>query len=316
MDLEEQLNIELKELQTLILAQKYLYRIKASILVKDEELADLAEVVDLEYQDIEKLEKKSLNNLFVNILGDTSQQIEIEKQEYLEAVLRYKDAKRLLKLLNQDAKMLTEQVSKIKEQTLLVESLLIKRERKIEASNMEYKSEFLQCCREIDRAIHRKAEILQAKLAGLKSKQLCQKVITYLSRAAELREWGFGKDGKKMTEEKNNVDRAVEQYYLLKKEIVKFEEELSDIYDDRKEELMKYLLPFNKFKEVYYDFLINDWIVKSRLVKTIDIFKALEKEIIAVYKSVEQKEQRLQDQIDETDAKKYKILNQSANLNY
>ena len=69
--------------------------------IREEErtLKELGEVLKKEHRDVKKLEKLSVKGIFHEFLGDKKKQLEIERQEYLDAVMRYNECVKFLELL-------------------------------------------------------------------------------------------------------------------------------------------------------------------------------------------------------------------------
>lgn len=307
MSINEKLQAAIKELQIMRLTERHLQNIEKSIREKTDQVFLLEDIVDTEYQDIEALEATSINNLFANILGDKNQQLEIEKQEYLDVVLAYKDAKQSLNLLEQERKKAIESIKEIRAKETLVEELMKIREREIEKSDIKYKSKYLQLCRQADQSARMRLEIIEAQIEGLKCKRETEKIVKFLEQAEKLREWGF-ENKKDYRTEKTNVDLAVEAYYKLKIHLQKFEKELDDIYTNKKMVLSSDFRKFDHFIEVYYNYLINDWIVKSKISNTTSMMLGLKDEILRLLNSLEHKEKVTKELVEKAEEGKKEIL--------
>lgn len=304
MGLNDQLNQEIESLQALLLAEHYLVTVKKKLNQKAAIIASLEQNIEKEYKDVERLEQKSLATIFKNILGDQQQQLEIERQEYLDAVLSYKDATRSMELLEFEVKVLEEKVLSIPNKRERIAALIEQREKKIEKSDIRYKSKYLLLSQQIDGYFRQRSEVSDAKIAGAKSKRSALHVLEHLKKAAAALEWGHEIA---VNQSKTNVDAAVEHFYKLKIELLKFEEELDDVYTHEKFNLYRNLRQFNGFVDTYTNFLINDWVIRGKISNMISMMESLFDEIIRLMSSLERKQQKIEQSIEEAEEQKRAI---------
>ena len=82
------LNQLLEELQGVERAERQMQKVQQQLEFSYRQLEHLAKTLDKEYADVEKLEKMSIKGVFYKVLGDKEAQLEKERQEYLQAVLK------------------------------------------------------------------------------------------------------------------------------------------------------------------------------------------------------------------------------------
>lgn len=302
MSLNKTISEELQELQSMLLAEKYLAKLEQKIEEAHNNIFSLDKVVEKEYKDIRKLELTSTNFLFRKILGDKTEQLDIERQEYLHAVMMYRDAKKYLKMLEFEKDVIKTKVLKIPLKKILVEKLLKEREQQISSHHPTYKSKLLEVMSEADQAIKMKTEIEEAKKVGIICKKLIQDALIPLRKGTQLRDWGEYIKITDYSTEKSFVDQAIKIFSQLKIELIKFEDELKDIFSHKTNILVVDARKFDNFIKVYYNYLINDWIIRERISSIISMMEAMEDEIIRLLNTIDYKEK--------LNSEKLRVLNQ------
>jgi len=102
----------LADYQSIIHAKKHLTKLNQRLEEEELVLADLDLILEKEYQGVRKLEGLSVTSLFQTFLGNKEEQYEIEKQEYLHAVLMYNEAKKTVDLLSYEQQVLLEKAQR------------------------------------------------------------------------------------------------------------------------------------------------------------------------------------------------------------
>jgi len=105
-----------KELRTLyeeIIAKEkielHLKNIDRLLLEKEVEQKETEIQMTIEEEQVKRLERKSLYNIFQSILGDKSQEIEKERQEYLQAYLKYQSVCSSIAALKKEKRLIDQQ---------------------------------------------------------------------------------------------------------------------------------------------------------------------------------------------------------------
>lgn len=310
MNLDDKITSAINELQSVILAEKYLISIQKKIKEQNEVIQVLGKRVEEEYKDIEKIESASRKILFKNILGFDAKQLEIERQEYLHAVLMYKDAIESIKPLNFEEEILLNKTDnrKIYEENL--ERLLVIRERELLKSGAKKSSQLLNIYREIDSLEKFSREIFEAKDIGLKCKRDIAEIVVLFEKAIKLRKWGQI-EGEEPSHKIENglVDVAVNKFQKLKVGLLKFEEELEDVHESRIMHLETKSIKFDLFIDAYNNYLINDWVVRKKLSSTLALMEALMDDVVRLLNTLEQKKMVNTKQIDDKEKLKFQLLN-------
>ncbi len=290
MILDDQITAAINEMQSIILAEKYLISIHRNILEQEEIIRKFEAQVASEYNDILVLEAKSRKVLFKSILGYDAEQLEIEKQEYLHAVLMLKDARESLTPLNFEKDILNQKISGRDLQEENLERLLRLRERTLKKDGPQKNAELLIVYKEIDELVKFNRELFEAKDIGLKCKRNLAEITALLKKAAEMRDWGQDEENvPNYHTEKSVVDVAVAKFQSLKVQLIKFEEELEDVHESKRLQTATNTIKFDLFIKAYNNHLINDWIVRKKLSSTIHLMEAMMDEVVRLLNTLDHK---------------------------
>jgi len=310
MNLNNRVSNAVSELQSIILAEKYLITINKKIQEQEEIVENLKSEVDEELRDVENLESKSRHSLFKNILGYDDSKLEIEKQEYLHAVLMLKDAVQSLIPLNFEKSILVEKVSKRKILEESLENLLILREKELLKSGEMNSSVLLNIYREIDALTKYDREIFEAKDIGLKCKRDVAEILAIFKKASKVRNWGYQVAmDPNIKSEKGLVDVAVSKFQELIVGLIKFEEELEDVHENGKIDIATNTIKFDLFTKYYNNYLINDWVIRERLIGVIGLISALMDDVVRLLRTLDQKKISNGKKMVEKEVQKMKIIN-------
>lgn len=303
---EEELQKLLEEYQTLLQAEKYLVSIKQQIQKEEENIEFWENAVEEDYKGIERLDAFSVKGLFNKFIGDKKDNQDLERQQYLEAVLGLKEAYKSYELLQFEAKILVDKIKMLPHKQQRIAKLIKERESRLE--DHQKKEEWSTFFSELDEATRLAQEIKEAQKVGKECTNKVQYVLELLNYAEELREWYPRFRSPDYTAEKSAIDRATEEFYHLKIWLRKFETEVEDIYLHQKISLISRASKFESFVEVYHNYLINDWIIRSRISSVINMMESLRDEIQKLAQAVDEKDRMVKKNIQALRTRKQELI--------
>ncbi len=217
-----------------------------------------------EKADVEDLENRNIKSLFTEILGDIEQQLEKERQEYLQAVLHHNHLIDEIKILEFEAKTLRQKQS----------SDIIKVEGEL-VSLYNYKAKLLKkypdAKKQLEKfdvplsAYNRKLYHIEETISEAKS--LHQTLKSIVNHMKNVKKWGpakmHGKGRYSSFKKKTFIDNANQQAIQANVKIKKFDKELKDVYPDMNISLSMHY--FENFVDHFYDNLITDWMIQRKL---------------------------------------------------
>ena len=265
-DFQKELDKVLKQYQDFERVNKHLNDLDKRIADSYKTMDKLERVLTKEQKEIEELEKLSLKGIFHKVLGSKEEQLDKERQEYLQAALKRNEHKKSVELLEYERKILENKLEKLKGIETQAERLIKEREKNLMRSGSPVGQRILTISRTIDDSKHLKREIKEALHVGEQAIVVLQEMEGYLKNARNWGRWDMmGGKGMSTYVKHTNIDRARARLHKAQNLLVRFEEELRDVYNPRQLNLTLNLDSFTRFIDIFFDNLISDWIVQQRI---------------------------------------------------
>ena len=298
MTLHEKLKKKLEAKQSLVTIQNHLDQLVVRIEEANEKLKELAWWVEKEYADVEALEKMTTKGLFRKILGNKEEQLEIERQEYLEVVLEHRDAKKSIELLEFEKKILEEKLKRLPTLEKELEKLILLRKEEIMRLGEPKRIQLVSVNNQIDDNIQQKREIYEAKIAGSKVKRIIEQIIKQLKKASESEPWGYQDQWGQLPDpspyiSKSKLEQVQSLFWELKVKLQEFEDELGDIYEQRRPKISGEIININHLTNGFYHNLISDWVVRQKVYNVIFQMEAVFDRINRVLRSLEVEQKQI-----------------------
>lgn len=256
---KEKLAIHLKNLDKLIKEKRA-------------EIPHWEEVVQDEEKDIQDLEKFNLYNLFKFVLEDKEKQMEKERQEYLHAFLTLKSIKENLLELENERDLFKKNLSSKFNVEKNFDKLVQKEKDKIIHAFPEIGEEIIIFEEKI---ANHKIKIVEIKQAQKEGQRLIQLFSRSIASMEKIESWGFVKSRNNQV----NIDRAVKKLKtslgITNKHLQKFEEELYDFTDHYTLDYTHQIDDVKHFMRQYYDTLITDWVIESKIEHSLHLVSSL-----------------------------------------
>jgi hypothetical protein len=228
-----------------------------------------------EKREVDELEKKNIKSLFTEILGDKEEQLEKERQEYLQEVLHHNSLIDEIETLEYEKKILSQNLTddKTKKELELKNAIALK-EKQLKGSP-KYKKQLLQYDAQLHKIHYRMVNIEEAIVQGTSLKKRLNGVFTKLK---QVKKWGpykmHGKGRYSSYNKKTYIDKANREAVVVNVFIKKFDKELKDVFPDMDINLtMEY---FENFLDQFYDNLITDWMIQRKLDNAVHNISTME----------------------------------------
>lgn len=259
-----------------------------------------------EKRDVDKLEGMSLANLFYSVLGTKEERLEKERQEYLATKLKYDQCRDELNALEKEIYDLKLQLGEISVLEREYQDLLRKKEKVLEeihdstSRELADLSEKLAKTRAKVKEIREAIEVANAAIAGL------EKVLSCLNSASSWGTWDIIGGGIISTAIKHSyIDDARAAVSQVQYQLRRLERELMDVGSFQ--HLNIDIGSFATFADFFFDGLIADWIVQSRISES-------RENVMRVLRKVKQVEHRLQEELKEAEAENERITHEKQEL--
>ncbi len=258
----------------------------------------LAKALKKEERDVQRLENLGIRSLFSRILGDKEKQLEKERQEYLQVALKYNELTKSLELIEYEMDLLERKLDDKPEVEQRYEKLIERREREILEEGSGAASSLLKISRALDEKQVLLRDIREAIDAGQEAYRLSQRLEKQLKEARDWGQWDmYGSSGKGWLKHRA-IDRARDYLHKVRHALIKFENELRDVYPNAHIDVNVRVERIDSFFDIFFDNLISDWVVQQRIMNALQhatrtkrqvsqALRDLEKEIPSVENEIE-----------------------------
>jgi hypothetical protein len=232
------------------------------------EIEQMNTTLSKELRDLERLEGLSTKAIFHKILGNREQQLDKERQEYLEMSMKYEDLQKSIKILEYEENLLSAKVEGRADLESKLESLKRMRETEIIQSEPLLRDKLLRLSNDLESNYHLKKELEEAIEAGNICANLIIQVIGHLEK---VRNWGSfrksGRSGMQRMMNRDSIDRARNLSFQVKHHLQLFDRELRDI--GQRLNFNFDTIQFSDFTDFFFNNIITDWILQQKLASAL-----------------------------------------------
>ncbi len=298
----EEINKELEELKQ---GMNRFEKIESMLSILKDQLSELEtkdvnlqKELEKEESDVEHLNKKSLTSIFYTILGSKEEQIEKERQEALAARLKLNDNLKQMEDTKYQITKLKEERKQYQNNEVLYNLLY---EKKYNLMKESGKPEF-QKIMEIEAGISSyKANIKEIKEAITAGNRVMDQIVNAESSLNSAEGWGtwdmLGGGGLVTNMIKHShIDNAKDAVSRIQSLLNSFRTELTDIKINS--EIHIQIEGFAKFADFFFDGLISDWVVQSRINDSLDSVQRVKVEVKNVLRKLEQMESGMNNELN------------------
>lgn len=241
-------------------------------------LRALEDQLSKEKADLEKMERLSLSALFYTVLGSREEQTEKERQEFLAAQLQYQKAKFLLTSLESEHEHLNDQLDRLEDIDQEYAALLSEKEDLLRSADQEMERELAKIDEETANLKAETTELGEAIRAGKDVLAGLTRVSESLESAQSWGVWDMVGGGLLSTAVKHDrINQARAAVFEVQAQMNNFKRELADV--DKSAELEVELTAFESFADYFFDGLIIDWIVQSKINNSLEQTRKAQKNV-------------------------------------
>lgn len=266
--LDEQLLEAKEKLREKNRIEKALSEAKTKLLQEKERFKRLESILRKEKSDVQKLEGLSLTNMFYQVLGSKDQKLNKEKQELIAAKLKYDQCEHSISALEREIVYREKQKKDLGDPDAQYSAILAQKESIILESEGEKLTQFSEKLANLNSETKELKEAIDAGKAVLNR---LEKVIAYFKSAGN---WGVADligGGLIITAVKHSkIDKAKAEVHEVQHLLGRFQRELSDLRFSPESKLGIEVSSFQTFADYIFDGLIFDWIVQSKINKSLN----------------------------------------------
>jgi hypothetical protein len=266
----EDLNAQITEIRLKLRARDRLRgqaaRVQQSLASENDRRLRLEAELAKEEHDLEKLDGLSLTALFHAVLGNKEIQSKKERQEHLAAKLRYDECREAIAALDQEMRDLNQQIAALGNLDAQYQSIMTAKEKAISSTGDETASRLAQLTEDLADAESDLQECREAMIAGAEAAHALQDVVRGLRGASSWGAWDLLGGGVFATALKHSrIDGARSSAHRAQQSLRRFQRELADVRPGAMPSVGIDIGSFTTFADYFFDGLITDWIVQSRI---------------------------------------------------
>ena len=302
----EEMNQQLEEVQQQLFRQQKLRsmteELKNQRTVLEDKVKEYKCILDKENKDVDKLEGKGLAHLFYSALGKMGEQVEKERQEALAAKLKYDQAVNELEQANSRIMQLEKEVVDYRKCKRLYDSLYEKKKQLVMDSGSATAQQVMELQQQKSASENNRKEIKEAISAGNRVNRLIERALDSLNSAKGWGTWDLLGGGLISDLAKHShIDDAKLTADEIQRELSNFRTELADvrIHNDIRFEMGG----FGKFADFFFDGLIADWCMQSRIEDSLASVENVKNQVDEVLRRLEAMEGKETDHIKELEVR-------------
>lgn len=271
-----------------------LEEVEASLAEERTRFKKLQRQLRKEGKDVKKLEGLSVSGLFYAILGSKDEQLDKERQEYLAAKLRFDQCQEALSSLEQDQENLLQKMQSLAGCEAQYQQLLQEKESLLLKDNSLKSQQLFQLTEELAALNSKQRELEEAIHAGQVVRQALTEARDSLDSASGWGVWDMLGGGLISTAVKHSkIDDAKRAIHRVQAAMQIFVRELKDVGSAINPVRIE-IGSFATFADYFFDGLIADWVVQSRIKDSLN-------QVTSAHNSVYNVLQILQQQLVSTD---------------
>jgi len=307
--IQVRLKTTLRELQQAQKVDRHLSELDTQIESAYSELDKLRLQLEKEFADIEKLEKLSMKALFHKVLGSKEQQLEKERQEYLQASLKYDEAKKSTELLEYEKEILEKKVQNLDALQARLDQLIKQRERDLVDQDTETGRQILELVLKMDNLDELIDQLDDAIKVGKQASDVLNKMIRQLQNAKNWGHWDMSGRKRGASYLKHSaVDRARDLSHHAKHLLMRFQNELKHIYGHHQVDLNLHFNSFSRFTDIFFDNLISDWIIQKKIQNALSNVMTVKDRVTRIMQSLEVDIQQNKDRINDLERQRKDLI--------
>jgi hypothetical protein len=308
-DIKYQLNETFKSFNQLRKVETYLLELNNQLAREYAKLEAFGKVVDQHKDEVDKLEKMSVKGIFYKVLGNKEQQLEKDRQEYLDAFLKYNEAEKAVELMEFERKTLEKKLKSKGPMELKLARLIKKREKELLKENPKTGGEIINIQKQIEHQQKMQVEVSQALQVGNQASKVLTNMLKYLQQAQNWGQWDMAGRRRMADYHKHSaMDRAKALSHEAQKVLIRFKAELKDVYNEVNFSFKLKFDDVSKFTDIFFDNIISDWLVQQKIVTSLKNVALIKKQVDHSIRTLNAELPRIEKAIEKLEVKKEKLI--------
>jgi hypothetical protein len=275
-------------------------------------LAELQAITDQEDRDVRRLEGLSMTALFLTILGSKEEQLQKERQEYLSAHLKSLQSQHAVQTLEGEVERLNYELVRLGDADARLQTLLEKKEALLAQAGDATARQLAELSEQIGDVQTQLKELAEAIAAGQAARSGIDKVLDDLQSAQGWGVWDLlGGDLLATAIKHSRIDDARQAVVAVQESLGRFQRELADV-EQTAQFIVEDIGQFETFADYFFDGLIIDWVVQSRIDRSLDNARATALRLDDLLAQLEARKTALQDQMNRLEESKSSLVERAS----
>ena len=307
-DLHKQLQDSIRELEQIRQIKEHTADLKKRLAEEQSALDAMELTLEKEQRDVETLESEGLTTLFRKFLGDREEKLEKEREEYLKASLRYNELYKSVGLIQYELDLMTNKEQNEEAVARRVEVQMKMREEEIMQLDPQTGAELKNLHDQSDRLQKYTVEVEEAFKAGSEALQYVSRAEYFLREAqgwGQRDMWGSGRHG---NIKHQAIDHAREMASQSRHALLRFGNELKDVYKDLEFQVNMDIEEFNKFGDIFFDNIISDYLAQQKINKALTNVSSTRQQIELIMEMLEREKGSIQSKTEQLEGQRKEVI--------
>jgi len=299
----------ISELTRMQAVQRHYDSIVEQEATKERNLLELEQRLTKELKDVEQLERAGVKSMFYKVLGSKQQQLEKERQEYLELSLKHSEYIKSLKVLQYEKEVIESKVINIAGMEQRLADLLRKREQELMSQPSEIRDRLVAIGQMNDSAMRRQGELRGATKKGKAALMSLDKVISLFRKAKDWGNWDMASNNGRYVKHRKHsaINNAVSEANRSNILLDSFSQDLQQIGYNAGNMSVGFK-SFSGFMDVLFDNLISDWIMQSKIKNALSNTEAVRDRVGSIVATLENEYATITEKLHDLREQKEKLL--------
>lgn len=309
-ELQQQLKESIQELEQIRKVSEHTAQLRERLAAEEKALLVMETTLAKEQRDVETLEREGLTSMFRKFIGDREEKLEKEREEYLRASLRFNELFKSVELIRFELDLLSKKEQSQDSVARRVETLIAYREKELLDLDPQVALVLKGINQQADKLHKYSVEVEEAHAAGMRALELvrgCEQNLIEAQLMGQRDMWGSKYHGTGHRKH-DAIDRARDLAYRSRHELIRFGNELQDVFKGMQLDVNMTIEDFGRFTDVFFDNLITDYLIQQKISKSLVNVNGTRQRLDYIMLSVDSERGVIREKLERLEEERKKIV--------
>ena len=309
-ELQQQLKESIQELETIRKVSEHTAQLRKRLAAEEKALLVMETTLAKEQRDVETLEREGLTSMFRKFIGDREEKLEKEREEYLRASLRFNELFKSVELIRFELDLLSKKEQSQDSVARRVETLIAYREKELLDLDPQVALVLKGINQQADKLHKYSVEVEEAHAAGKRALELvrgCEQNLIEAQLMGQRDMWGSKYHGTGHRKH-DAIDRARDLAYRSRHELIRFGNELQDVFKGMQLDVNMTIEDFGRFTDVFFDNLITDYLIQQKISKSLVNVNGTRQRLDYIMLSVDSERGVIREKLERLEEERKKVV--------